>query len=80
MKNNENNSEYYKLYFDLCSEEFYLKDKKCLPKDVWEFWLNGMKLEMTKSISRQAWEKHKNNYNEKFKQFFNDLINKNKNL
>lgn len=79
MQNNENTSEYYKIYFDLCSEEYYLNEQKCLSSHVWGLWVEGMKFE-TKNIKLQtAWKLYAQNYNNGFYHFFNDLIRNNNN-
>lgn len=74
-----NNKEvYHKLYFDLCSEEYYLR--KQLPRGIWNNWEQGMKRMMENEDIRASWEKQKFNYNmqEEFMMFFLEEITQSK--
>jgi hypothetical protein len=48
---------YMKVYFDLCSEEFYLYRKGHLDKDAWEEWEEGMDSLFKRPAFRTAWKK-----------------------
>jgi hypothetical protein len=48
---------YMKVYFDLCSEEFYLYKKGHLDKDAWEEWEDGMDSLFKKPAFKTAWKK-----------------------
>lgn len=48
---NDRTTKYLRLYFDLCSEEFYLsRQKDMLPTDVWQYWQDGMKTMMQNEL------------------------------
>lgn len=70
---------YMRVYFDLCSEEFFLHEKKYLDEDVWNEWKEGMKVAFNKKAFKDAWEKvtNESEFYVKFKDFVNkDLIEK----
>ena len=75
---NDNSEEYYRLYFDLCSEEFYLHERKSLPDDVWKMWEDGMKLMAKNRSLETTWKNASQLYNEKFNQFFGRIIKESK--
>ena len=73
----ENNKEaFHRLYFDLCSEEFYLYTKNYLPKDIWDRWVYGMKLSVKVNEIKVAWHRDEVYYDKypEFKIFFNNVI------
>ena len=74
----KNKSYYYRLYFDLCSEEFYLHERKYLPSDVWKMWEDGMKFEFKIKDVNTAWEANSQYYNDKFCEFIRKIINDSK--
>ncbi len=62
-------------YFDLCSEEFYLKEKKkWIEKELWGEWERGIKYYMSKPAFREAWQKVRNeeDYYTGFVQFMDE--------
>lgn len=61
---------YMRLYFDLCSEEFYLWKAGAIPSSVWMLWKEGMVMETRKDIYMMAWEKLREYYNAPFITFF----------
>ena len=63
-----------RLYFDLCSEEFYLHDKNLIYDEVWEFWTEGMRQIMGNNKSKCVWRMLKRNYNVKFCTFFENHV------
>lgn len=60
---------YIRLYFDLCSEEFHLHQKKLIPDDVWNNWTEGMKLTTKIRVYNTAWKILADSYNNDFKIF-----------
>lgn len=61
------------LYFNLCSEEYYLYTKGTID-DVWDKWLAGMKLTMKHKVYQLAWKEERNNYNKEFVDFFDEIL------
>jgi hypothetical protein len=64
-------------YFDLCSEEFYLKEKKkWIEKELWQEWEQRIKDYMGKPAFRGAWQAVRNNedYYTGFAQFMDGLV------
>lgn len=47
---------YLRVYFDLCSEEFFLNSKGYIDKDVWDEWEAGMTYAFNKPAFKQGWE------------------------
>ena len=48
-------------YFDLCSEEFYLKEKKrWIEKELWQEWEQGIRYYMGKPAFREVWREVRN--------------------
>lgn len=76
LLNEDNNTrtKYYRLYIDLCSEEYYLNKKKCLDNDVWEMWQDGMRLIVKVQDLRIVWRACSQHYNDDFCKFFNNMI------
>lgn len=74
MTDKENEVKYQRLYIDLCSEEYYLNEKGCLPKDVWEMWVDGMNLVVKEESLKTAWKQYSVFYNSDFGKFFDNLI------
>jgi hypothetical protein len=44
-----------RAYFDLCFEEWHLKQHKLLRKDIWSLWESGMEASLSKPAFKQAW-------------------------
>ncbi|MEA3342714.1 MAG: hypothetical protein U9Q92_00975 [archaeon] len=68
---------YMRVYFDLCSEEFFLHQKKHIDDTVWKEWEEGMKISFKKDAFKKAWReiiKNSGFYNE-FKVFVESLMN-----
>lgn len=64
-------------YFDLCSEEFYLKEKKrWIEKELWQEWEQGIRYYMGKPAFREAWREVRNeeDYYTSFVQFMDGLV------
>lgn len=73
LNGDESNKEaFHRLYFDLCSEEFYLHTNKYIPKDIWNRWVYGMKLTVKANDIKGAWIKDEVHYDKypEFKKFF----------
>lgn len=68
------NKYYIRLYLDLCSEEYYLYQQKCLSEDVWKMWWDGMKLMMKLQPFRVEWMTQAQYYNEDFIHFFDHEV------
>lgn len=47
---------YMRVYFDLCSEEYFLHTKKHLDKVVWAEWEAGMIYAFNKPAFKKAWK------------------------
>lgn len=73
----QNKSAYHRLYFDLCSEEYYLKSTKQLPDNIWNKWVYGMKLMMKNESFRASRKVESVNYDnqKEFIRFFDNIIN-----
>lgn len=46
---------YMRAYFDLCSEEYYLWNKRHIDKDTWREWELGIKFAFSKPAFQQSW-------------------------
>jgi len=71
---------YMRAYFDLCSEEYYLKRKNNIDNDTWDEWKTGMQFAFSKSAFIQAWKilRLDSIYYGEFTKFVNDsIINEN---
>ena len=70
---------YMRAYFDLCSEEYFLKRQKNIDDATWNEWKSGMQFAFSKSAFRQAWKilKLDKIYYGEFTKFVNDTILKN---
>lgn len=67
---------YTQLYFDLCSEEYYLYRAGQIPKDIWNNWKEGMILTTKLTLFRLCWKHQAQLYNPDFYNFFdNNIIN-----
>lgn len=62
-----------RVYFDLCSEEFYLNENKHIDSYIWEQWSTGIKYAMTKVAFCKAWKivLKDTYYSDDFKKFMN---------
>ena len=45
-----------RTYFDLCFEEWYLRQRRFIDPRIWEVWSGGMASALSKPAFRQAWE------------------------
>lgn len=70
-----------RLYFDLCSEEYYMNMHGLIDKKVWALWVDGIETAMSRPIYKNAWEKLGHHYDDdNFKKFMNDFMKKIKTL
>ena len=47
---------YMRIYFDLCSEEFYLFSQGYIEENVWKDWKEGIEMALKKDAFKIAWE------------------------
>ena len=65
---------YMRLYFDLCSEEYYLHSKGVIDNKVWGLWVDGISTAMNKQKYKTAWKLLGSYYDdENFVHFMNNL-------
>ncbi len=67
---------YMRVYFDLCSEEFDLRDKCYITEDIFDIWKGGMKYALTKKAFRDAWQiiSKDTKFNKNFEEMVKKLI------
>ena len=69
---------YMRLYFDLCSEEYYLHTKGFIDSVVWGLWTEGIQMALKKKYYKIAWELLAENYNDtSFRHYMSELIREN---
>ena len=61
---NQDVKRYLRVYFDLCSEEFFLHKKGYVNKEVWIEWEEGMKTAFTQKAIVKYWKERKTSYTE----------------
>ena len=67
---------YLQLYFDLCNEEYYIYHKGLIPDQVWDNWMEGMRITTKLQLYKQGWKGLSGDYNIDFYQFFeHEIIN-----
>ena len=65
---------YMRLYFDLCSEEYYLHSEGVIDDRVWGLWVDGISTAMNKQKYKTAWILLGSYYDdENFVHFMNNL-------
>ena len=65
---------FMRLYFDLCSEEYYLRSKGVVDDKVWGLWEDGIRTAMSKQKYKTAWKLLGTYYDdENFVHFMNNL-------
>lgn len=74
IQEKENLSPYYEMYTNLCGEEYYMHINNCLPSDVWDMWVAGMKCIMNCEEYKTEWKRIANEYNDDFVQFIDKQI------
>lgn len=66
---------YMRLYFDLCSEEYYLHSQGVIDDFVWGLWTEGIKTAMNKKKYQTAWISLGGYYDDpSFKKYMSDII------
>lgn len=70
-------AKYMLLYFDLCSEEFHLRQQGFIPDDVWNNWVEGMRLTVKSRIYYTSWQRLAHSFNSDFVHFMNHDVLKN---
>lgn len=67
---------YMRVYFDLCSEEYFLYKKGVLDEDVWKEWQEGMISAFNKPAFKYAWKKvtQDSDFYKEFKDFIDSII------
>lgn len=62
------------LYFDLCSEEYYLWQQGFVPCHIWQLWSEGMQITLQNPVFRKSWDKLSRQYSKIFRKYFDDKI------
>ena len=62
-----------RLYFDLCSEEYYLHKKGYIDNDVWKLWEDDMIINMKIQLFKDAWNTFSCSYSKEFVRFFSNI-------
>ena len=68
---------YMRAYFDLCSEEYFLKETdNVLKVKHWKNWKKGMEKAFTKTAFKESWKiiNKDASYNDDFKNFVENII------
>lgn len=67
---------YMRAYFDLCSEEFYLNQKKLIDKGMWSVWKSGIEYAFSKTAFKDAWSIviQDSKFGDDFEKWINGLI------
>ena len=65
---------YMQLYFNLCSEEFYLHEAKQIPDDIWAKWVDGMRITTRLMIFRNSWKLLGGHYDGSFTHFMHHKV------
>ena len=65
------------IYFDLCSEEFYLHENEKIDHDVWKEWEEGIKFNMRKPAFNEIWKEKclNSSFYTEFKKYINKKLN-----
>lgn len=73
---------YLRVYFDLCSEEYYLHDKGHLNEVVWKEWRDTMRWTFSRKAIRDAWDivRKDTMFYEKFTNFIDRELTKDKKM
>ncbi len=70
---------YMRVYFDLCSEEYYLWKAKHIDDNTWKEWESGIKYAFSKTAFRAGWKRITMDtiYYKEFSAFVDGCINEN---
>ena len=67
--------QYARLYFNLCSEEFYLNEHGLIDEEIWSNWDDGITTRMKSSVMQAEWNTFREEeYDSKFRQYIDDII------
>jgi hypothetical protein len=68
---------YMRVYFDLCSEEYYLWKSGHIDDRTWQEWESGIKYAFSKTSFREGWKRIRMDtiYYKEFSSFVNGQIN-----
>ena len=71
-----NTYKYLRAYFDLCSEEFDLKQGGYIDEGVWNIWVEAIRFLVTKKAFKESWERVQKDrfYDARYVAFINKLI------
>ena len=61
---------YMRLYFDLCSEEYWLWKEGIIPEKTWQIWLEGMQITFNRKPFFIAWNFLGGMYDPDFSKYF----------
>ena len=66
---------FYELYFDMCSEEYYLRSIRAISDEVWHLWEDGIRTVMHRPWFQEKWKIQGIAYkaNEKFCHFMSEM-------
>jgi hypothetical protein len=70
----EQNKRYLRVYFDLCSEEYFLKTAKHIPPEVWEEWKEGMRAVFRKKAISTYWQEMEKSSYKNFNEFVKEEL------
>jgi hypothetical protein len=70
----ETTKRYLRVYFDLCSEEYFLHTKKHIDDEVWDEWKKGMKASFNKKAVLKYWQKRNKSPYKDFDKFVNENL------
>ena len=70
---------YMRVYFDLCSEEYFLWQSKHIDEKTWREWESGIKYAFSKTAFREGWRRITMDtiYYKEFSRFVTGCINEN---
>lgn len=66
---------YARLYFNLCSEEFYLKEHGLIDAEIWNNWNDGIITRMKSPVMQAEWNSFREEeYDKKFRKYIDNII------
>jgi hypothetical protein len=71
----EQNKRYLRVYFDLCSEEYFLNAKKYIAPEVWKEWKEGMKSAFQQKAILTYWQEIETSSYTNFNEFVKKRAN-----
>ncbi len=76
-KKKEKTIRYLRIYFDLCSEEYFLSEHKNIDKYVWKEWKSGIEYSLSKKAFKDGWKNYINTntiYYKEFASFIDEIL------